>query len=99
MNTLSAISLSGMQAAQTALGAAAHNIANLPTPDFRRQQVQASATAGGGVSVSLSQAPQEGAALETDVVGLLAAKNQFLANLVVFKTSDQMTRSLLDTQA
>jgi flagellar hook protein FlgE len=99
MNTLSVTSLSGMQAAQTALGAAAHNIANLSTAGFHRQVVTASTTAGGGVSTSLGPAPAEGAALETDVLGLLSAKNQFLANLVVFKASDQMARSLLDIQA
>jgi len=99
MNSIASISLSGMQAAQTALGAAAHNIANLPTAGFHRQLVTSSATAGGGVSVSLGPAEAEGPALQNDVLGLLVAKNQFLANLVVFKTSDQVARTLLDTQA
>ena len=35
MSALSAISLSGMKTAQFALGASAHNIANLSTADFR----------------------------------------------------------------
>jgi flagellar hook protein FlgE len=48
------------------------------------------------VTASLSQATHEGAALETDVVGQLVAKNQFLANLAVFKTNDQMMGALLD---
>jgi hypothetical protein len=30
------------------------------------------------------------------MVGLLQAKNSFLANLAVFKTGDRMTGSLLD---
>jgi len=96
MSTLSAISLSGMNAAQTALEASAHNIANLSTVGFRREQVTQSAAADGGVTASLSQAAQEGAALETDVVGQLVAKNQFLANLAVFKTNDKMMGALLD---
>lgn len=99
MNSIASISLSGMQAAQTALGAAAHNVANVPTGSFHRQLVTPTATEGGGVTVSLGSAPEEGASLETDVLGLLTAKNQFLANLVVFKTHDQMTRTLLDTTA
>lgn len=96
MSTLSAISLSGMKAAQTALEASAHNIANLSTVGFRREQVTQSVAPDGGVTASLSQAAQEGAALETDVVGQLVAKNQFLANLAVFKTNDKMMGALLD---
>jgi flagellar hook-associated protein FlgK len=61
----SSISLSGMNAALTSLGAAAHDIANLNTPNFRRQQVQ--------------RASEPGDATETDVVGELQAKNSFLA--------------------
>ncbi len=91
-----AIARSGMQAAQAQLQASGHNIANLGTPDFRRSQVQTSAAAGGGVQAMVSAAPAAGHAIETDVVGLLQAKNAFLANLAVFKTSEQMMGSLLD---
>ena len=38
----------------------------------------------------------EGSSLESDMVGQLQAKNSFLANLAVFKTSDKMTGALLD---
>lgn len=84
-----------MNAAQTALGASAHNIANLSTAGFRRQQVEQVSTPSGGVTTSLSAAAQEGNALEADLVGQLVAKNQFLANLAVFKTNDQMLGALL----
>jgi hypothetical protein len=97
MSSVSAISLSGMNAAQTALGASAHNIANLTTAGFQRQQVVQSNVAGGGVSTSLTNATQAGNAMADDMVGQLVAKNQFLANLAVFKTSDQMMGALLDT--
>ena len=40
MNPVLPISLSGLQAATTRLGASAHNIANAQTPDFRREVVQ-----------------------------------------------------------
>ncbi len=88
--------MSGMRAAQTALDVSAHNIANLATPGFRRQQATTSALADGGVTTSLSQAAQAGNTIENDVVGQLVAKNQFLANLAVFKTHDQMMGALLD---
>lgn len=92
-----AISLSGMNAAQTHLQASAHNIANLATDGFRRQQATPASMPSGGVSVSLAPAAEPGSSLETDMVGLLEAKNAFLANLAVFKTSDRMVGSLLDT--
>lgn len=85
-----------MSAAQSALSASAHNIANLSTAGFRREQVTQVTTVGGGVTTSLARAAQEGNALLTDFVGQLVAKNQFLANLAVFKASDQMMGALLD---
>ena len=99
MSSISSISQSGMQAAQTALGSAAHNIANNSTPDFRRQQVAQKEQSGGGVTTSLRQADIAGAQLETDVVAQLQAKNAFLINLAVFKTGNQMAGALLDRSA
>jgi len=96
MSSVSAIALSGMNAAQTGLQAGAHNIANLNTRNFRREQVLQSAQAEGGVSATLTQSTETGNALETDMVGQLQSKNAFLANLAVFRASDRMTGSLLD---
>lgn len=93
-----AISLSGMNAAQTALGASAHNIANASTAGFRRQQVSQTAAPDGGVATTLTQAPEPGAALETDMVDQLVAKNAFLANLALFRASDKMLGALMNTQ-
>lgn len=85
-----------MKTAQFALGASAHNIGNLSTADFRPDLVTQEA-AGGGVTASLGQASLEGHdALEADIVGQLTAKHQFLANLAVFKTSDQVLGASLD---
>ncbi|MBB1076227.1 flagellar basal body rod protein [Rhodoferax sp. 4810] len=96
MVSLSSIALSGMNAAQTQLQASAHNVANLNTEGFSRQEVKLSQRAEGGVSASLSTAARPGASLETDVVTQLQAKNAFLANLAVFKTQDRMAGALLD---
>jgi len=96
MLAASAIALSGMSAAQIALQASAQNIANLNTQGFRRQQVQQTAVAGGGVSVALSSTTAAGPSIEADVVGLLQSKNSFLANLAVFRADDRMMGSLLD---
>jgi len=93
MTSLSNIALSGMNAAQVALNTSAHNVANLGTEGFRRQETE---QPGGGVRTSVKRADQPGDALETDLVAQLQAKNAFLANLKVFKTSSKMAGTLLD---
>jgi flagellar hook-associated protein FlgK len=96
MASITSIALSGMNAAQTQLNASAHNIANLSTDGFKRQQVTQTPQPQGGVSASVATAGIEGDALVTDVVAQLQAKNAFLANLAVFKTQDKMAGALLD---
>jgi flagellar hook-associated protein FlgK len=96
MNSSSIIALSGLAAAQDGLLVSAHNIANLNTAGFRRQQAVQSANPSGGVRTTVRQAAQPGNALEADVVGQLEAKNAFLANLAVFRAQGRMVGSLLD---
>ncbi|MBK7006710.1 MAG: hypothetical protein IPH37_17570 [Burkholderiales bacterium] len=95
----SAVALSGMRAAQTALDSSAHNVANQSTGKFRRQEVTNKEAANGGVTTATRQSSTEGAALATDVVAQLQAKNAFLTNLAVFKTSDKMAGALLSAKA
>lgn len=96
MSSTSAIAMSGLSAAQLRLQSSAHNIANLSTDGFRRQQVQQASNPLGGVRTSITQAVQPGQTLEAEVVAQLQARTDFLANLAVFRTSDRMTGSLLD---
>ena len=98
MTSISSIALSGMNAARSSLNASAHNIANLNTSGYRRQEMVQSPQDGGGVSTALTTASVEGSSLETDMVSQLQAKNSFLANLAVFKTSDKVAGALLDLQ-
>ena len=91
--------VSGMNAAQAGLRTSAHNIANLGTEGFRRQQTVATEMPNGGVTTTVTRAENIGASMETDMVGLLQSKNAFLANLAVFRTSDRMAGVLLDTVA
>lgn len=95
----SALALSGMRASQTALDSSAHNVANQSTEKFRRQEVLNKEAADGGVTTNITKASTEGAALETDMVAQLQAKNAFLVNLEVFRTSDKMAGALLQTKA
>ncbi|MDR3371533.1 flagellar basal body protein [Rhodoferax sp.] len=99
MTSISSISLSGMNAAQTQLNATANNIANFNTEGFSRQEVVLTAQPEGGVSAGVGTASEPGASLETDMVSQLQAKNAFLANLAVFKTQDKMAGTLLSLQA
>jgi len=96
MSSLSAISLSGLTAAQSSLDVSAHNIANLATDGFHRQRAIQSSAPAGGVTTSVVRASESGNALESDMVDMLQAKGSFLANLAVFRTSDRMMGSLLD---
>ena len=99
MNSISSIAISGMQAAQQRLQSSAHNVANLATENFQREEVSARPRSGGGVDVRVQQAPTSGTALEKDMVDQLQAKNAFLANLKVFKTADSLAGALLNKKA
>jgi len=99
MSTISSIALSGMQAAQTQLHVAANNVANAQTDGYQREAVQQTPQPDGGVSTRVVRSSDRSAGLETDLVGELQAKNAFLANLAVFKTSNTMAGALLDLKA
>ena len=84
-----------MNAAQTLLSASAFNIANLGTEGFWRQRVEQTSVAPAGVSTAIHTAAAPGEDLATDMVSMLQAKNSFLANLAVFKTSSRIAGALL----
>lgn len=96
MTSTSSIAASGLQTAQMRLNSTAHNVANGSTEGFRRQVVASTEQAGGGVRSVVSRSGTPGPALEADVVSRLQAKNEFLTNLAVFKTNQQMVGTLLD---
>ena len=99
MASITSIALSGMNAAQTQLNASAHNIANMNTAGFKRQEVTQTAQTQGGVNASVGTAALPGSAVLTDVVTQLQAKNAFIANLAVFKTQNKLAGALLDKSA
>lgn len=79
------------------MSASAFNIANLGVDGLRREQVQQTAQSPAGATATVGRAAAPGEDMVTDIVGLLQAKNSFLANLAVFKTGARMTGTLLDT--
>ena len=99
LHSLSSIASSGLQAAQLRSGAAAHNTANLQTPQFQRQSVVQQAQPGGATVASVQTARSSGPSLEADVVEQMAATYSFKANLQTLRTADQMLGALLDVRA
>lgn len=99
MSSASAIAQTGLNVAQQRLDASAHNVANLQTPGFHRQQVQQQAVAPQGVQADTRKAPHAGAALADDLVNQMSAAYSFEANLKVIRTEQRMLGRLLDEQA
>ncbi len=99
MSSIASIALSGLNAASSQLATAAHNIANVHTPGFRRQLVQQAAQPDGGVVVSIGQAAETGEALAEDIVTQMSATYAFKANVLTLETQDRMLGSLLDLTA
>ena len=92
MSSVDAIASSGMRAATQRLNSAAHNLANLQTRNFRREQVLSTAQADGTVSTTTVKTQQEGSSIEQDLVAQLEARNAFLASLAVFRTAGRLGR-------
>lgn len=99
MTPITGIASSGLRAASLGLQAAAHNLANLATPDATRQAVMLSADAGSGVSATVAEAPDDPGAPLEDVAAMRTYKAMAGANLFVLKVADQTLGSLLDLRA
>lgn len=103
MNSTLSIAMSGLNAASTRLNVSAHNIANSQTNGFKRQQVEQTALAQGGVSVTVDSvsAPEQAplASLTDDIVQQMSAAYEFKANLKVIQTEQDLLGQLLDLRA
>ena len=98
-------SLSGLRASSVRLDVAAHNIANVQTPDIRREVVlqQTVGTGQGqeqpGVIVSIGKSAEVGADLAKDLVDSMQASATYQANLRGLRTQNELMGSLLDIRA
>ena len=99
MSSITSTALSGLNAASLQLQSSAHNIANLQTPGFRRQQVQQQAQPEGGVRADVAQSAAPGDALAEDIVNQMQASLVYRANLQTLGVQDRLLGSLLDEQA
>ncbi len=98
MNVLET-ALSGMRAAQQGVQVAAHNVANLATPDAQRLQLQRSPVEQGGVKTTVSATDPDPAAPLGDLLAAKAEVVAFAANATVIRSQDQMLGALLDRNA
>ena len=98
MANISSIGSSGLQAAQLRLDASANNVANMNTPNYRRQVVaQEAAADSAGVRATVQrQQEAEAVALEKEAVEQMSATYAFKANLQTIKTQYDMMGSLLN---
>ncbi|MEZ4268859.1 MAG: flagellar basal body protein [Myxococcota bacterium] len=109
MSTM-AVGASGARAAEAALGAVAHNVANLNTDGFQASQAAFADVAGGGVTTSFASsggpAPLiargdtfvrgSNTDLVADTVGRATAAATYRANLRTISESSDLVGSLLD---
>ena len=99
--------LSGLRTAQLRLDSSAHNVANVQTPDFRRQVVtQTARPDGGGVEARIGREAEDATGpgngfdrLAEDLVEQRQSLYSFKANLSTLQAHDRMLGALLDTQA
>lgn len=99
MSSISSIARSGMSAASLGLQVAAHNLANVGTEGFTRQQVVRSTQAAGGVGATVRNAPQPGADLERDLVAQMSLGYEFKAHVLSLRAEDDRIGTLLDLRA
>jgi hypothetical protein len=102
-SSATAIGLSGMRAAQRRLDSHAHNVANVQTPDFRRQvTTQTARPETGGVDSQITRETGVSAPFDRlvdDLVGQRMSLYSFAANLRTVQAEDRMLGTLLDTTA
>lgn len=95
MESITAIAGSGMRAAQQGLQVAAHNVANLATPDAARLQLERTSLADGGVQTRTVVATGDASPL-ADLIGARSQVLAFAANAALIRRSDEMLGSLFD---
>jgi flagellar hook-associated protein FlgK len=93
------IASSGMGAAETILSAAANNVANLNTPNYREESVELAPAPGGGVEVLgevVTPAPATDEDAIVNAIEIRKAQNLYDANAAVVQAQEQMFGSLIN---
>ncbi len=99
MGNVLGIAGSGMRAAQQGIQVAAHNVANLATPEVTRLQLQRGSSTDGGVHTTVTTTAADPSAPLADLVAARSEVIAFAANAAVIRRSDDMLGALLDQRA
>ncbi len=92
-------SLSGISAASTRIHAAAHNVANLLTDDYRPVRVTQSAPASGGTRAVVETAAEpRPVEFAEEAVQMILGKVQMRASMRVLETDMDLLGGLLDLE-
>ena len=97
--------ISGLKASQTRVDVAAHDVANINTPDFRDYQPVQTETLPSGTQISaLTRGPQpppgeSGTDFAVEASQLMIGRSSYKADASVIKVQDQMLGELLDMKA
>jgi len=89
------IAASSLNAAATVTAVRADNIVNATTPNFTANEPVYSSQINGGVAVFAQDIGQP-VNLTLEVIGLKSALDQYKASVALIKTSDDMSKALLD---
>ena len=97
----SAISISGLHAAQTSFDVMANNVANIATDGFKPSRVELRPVEPrGGVDVAaITPSGDDGTDLATEMTGMVIAKTTYAANARAFRTEDETLGALFDERA
>jgi len=95
------ISISGLHAAQTMFDVMANNVANIATDGFKPSRVELRPVEPrAGVDVAaISQSPDDGTDLATEMTSMVVAKTTYAANARAFRTEDDTLGALFDDRA
>ena len=97
--SMSAISLSGMQASMVRMTASASNVANVASQGNQPVRAVLSDVAGGGVSARIEASGAAEVDLTDQMVEMLVAKIAFQANAKMLATAHDLERGLVDRLA
>ncbi len=99
INTLLGITTSALRAYCTKQNVTANNVANMNTEDFKPSEAIMNEDKNGGVYVTTRKTGSSEVDLTKEMVDMMTTSEGLKANLKTLKTTDEMTKSIIDIKA
>ncbi len=99
INTLLGITTSTLRAYFTKQNVTANNVANMNTEDFKSSEAIMNEDKNGGVYVTTRKTGSSEVDLTKEMVDMMTTSEGLKANLKTLKTTDEMTKSIIDIKA